>query len=106
MRERGRSIGRLFCLALIAASIGLTLSAADASGAAVLPPELVALEQHTSELKLTSLRFTLDESTIVPGGEHEIAKLLKLLGRNSTTTGEETPRLPPPTSRSTSSGRD
>jgi hypothetical protein len=90
MHERGRSIGRLFCLALIAASTGLTLTAALASGAAVLPPELVALEQHTSELKLTSLRFTLDESTIVPGGDHEIAKLLKLLGSDSTTTGEET----------------
>jgi hypothetical protein len=94
MHERGRSIGRLFCLALIAASVGLTLSAAVASGAAVLPPELVALEQHTSELKLTSLRFTLDESSTVPGGGHEIAKLLKLLGSDSTSTGEET--LVPP----------
>jgi hypothetical protein len=87
MHERGRSIGRLFCLALIAASVGLTLSAAVASGAAVLPPELVALEQHTSELKLTSLRFTLDESTTVPGGGHEIAKLLKLSGSDSTHGG-------------------
>jgi hypothetical protein len=94
MHERGRSIGWLFCLALIAASIGVTLSAALANAAAVLPPELVALEQHTSELKLTSLRFTLAESTIVPAGEHEITKVLKLLGSDSTTTGEET--LVPP----------
>ncbi len=100
MHERGRSYrGWLFCLALIAASIGVTLSAALANAAAVLPPELVALEQHTSELKLTSLRFTLAESTIVPAGEHEITKVLKLLGSDSTTTGEETLVGLPPTFR-------
>jgi len=94
MHTGGRSIGRLLCLSMIGASTGLALSATVASAAAVLPPELVALEQHTSELKLASLRFTLDESTIVPGGDHEVSKLLKLLGADSTTTGEET--LVPP----------
>jgi len=94
MRAGGRSIGRLVCLALIGACTGLALGTTVANAAAVLPPELVALEQHTSELKLTSLRFTLGESTIVPGGDHEVAKLLKLLGGDSTTTGEET--LAPP----------
>jgi hypothetical protein len=90
MRAGGRSIGRLACLALIGACAGLTLTATIASGAAVLPVELVALEQHTGELKLTSLRFTLAQSTIMPAGEHEVATLLKLLGGDSTTTGEET----------------
>lgn len=92
MRGGRRSVGRLVCLALIGAYIGLTLGTTVANAAAVLPPELVALEQRTSELKLTSLRFTLAQSTSVPG--HEVAKLLKLFGADSTTTGEET--LAPP----------
>ncbi len=88
-------MGRLVCFALIGAATGSALgNTTVASAAAVLPPELVALEQRTSELKLTSLRFTLGRSTIVPGGGHEVAKLLKLLGGDSTTTGEAT--LVPP----------
>jgi hypothetical protein len=90
MRAGGRTIGRLLCVTLIAACTGMALGTSIAGAAAVLPPELVAIEQHTNELKLTSLRFTLKESTVVPGGEHEVAKLLKLLGEDSTTTGEET----------------
>jgi hypothetical protein len=86
----GRSIGRLVCLVVIGAVAGLTLSATVANAAAVLPPELVAIEQHTSELKLMSLRFVLRESTVFPAGDHELAALVKLFGGEETTTGEET----------------
>lgn len=56
----------------------------------MLPPELVALERHTSELKLTSMRFVLRQSTIFPATDHEVAALVKLFGGDATTTGDET----------------
>jgi hypothetical protein len=59
---------------------------------AVLPPSLLALEQKMNELKITSLRFSVHTSIVIPGGGGGgIGKLLKVLGASdSTTSGEVT----------------
>jgi hypothetical protein len=51
---------------------------------------LLALEQKMGELKVSSLRFTLQRSVVVPHGEHEVSRLLKLFGLDSRTSGEAT----------------
>jgi hypothetical protein len=62
---------------------GPTLSA---TSAAVLPPALVALEQKTAELKITSLLFSLHVSIQAGGHAKGIDKLLKLF--DITASGE------------------
>jgi hypothetical protein len=71
-------------------------SAPAATQPAVLPPSLLALEQKMNELKITSLRFSLHMSIVIPGGDGGgIGKLLKVLGASDSTTSGEvivTPR--------------
>jgi hypothetical protein len=67
-----------------------TLETAPSSPPAVPPPALQALEQKMGELKLTSLRFSEQTSTILPPHEHQLRKLLKLFGLGSRTFGEVT----------------
>jgi len=49
-----------FCLALPATAVALASAPAAASAAAVLPPELQALEQKAQTLHIASERFSLD----------------------------------------------
>jgi hypothetical protein len=58
-----------------------------------LPPDLVALEQKTATLQITSLRFTV-ATKVTERHPSGLSKLFKLLGLDSTIVGEET--LAPP----------
>jgi|GEM_PF-2981982 len=79
-----RSIVVLLALASIAAlapaaalaSPGRQPARSSSAPAAVLPPDLVALEQRMSELQLTSERFVLSEWTAGGGLPKELAALL------------------------------
>jgi hypothetical protein len=84
---------------LCALTIGGAVQFVPSATAATLPPSLVALEQKMSELKITSLRFSLQTSVTVPLGEHEALRLLKLFGLDMQMSGEVT--LTPPASNVT-----
>jgi hypothetical protein len=60
------------------------------AAAAELPPSLVSLEQKMSELKVGSMRFSLQTSVTIPRGDHELLRLLKLFGLGSRISGEVT----------------
>ncbi len=90
---------RVSALRFVAASLGLwagfTVLALPVRAAAVTqPPTLVALEQEMSELKITSLRFSLLTSVTVPPHDHGLAQLLKLLGLNDRSSGVVTTAPP------------
>jgi hypothetical protein len=81
------------CVALVASQCAILGSAAGvpaAAAAATLPPSLVALEQKTAELQVTTLRFSLQTSITAPKDEHQLASLLKLFGLDSKISGEVT----------------
>lgn len=69
--------------------VGACMPAAS-SAAATLPAGLLALEQKTSELHVTSLRFSLQTSTTFPKRERQLGKVLKLFGADTTISGEAT----------------
>jgi hypothetical protein len=70
-----------------------------AAAAATLPPGLVALEQKTSELRISTLRFSLQTSITAPKDKHQLASLLRLFGLDSKISGEAT--ITPPASNVT-----
>jgi hypothetical protein len=66
-------------IAILAAWAALSVPQAIAQPPASMPPNLQALEQKMTELKVTSLRFSEQTSVTVPHGEGKILDLLKLL---------------------------
>jgi hypothetical protein len=90
--SRARAL-KVVCVALVAGQCAILGSAAGvppAAAAATLPPSLIALEQKTAELQITTLRFSLQTSITVPKAEHQLASLLKLFGLDSKISGEVT----------------
>jgi len=69
--------------------VGASLPVATGA-AAELPSGLPTLEQKMGELKISSLRFSLQKSVSVPPGDRELQRLFKLLGLDSRTSGEAT----------------
>jgi hypothetical protein len=63
---------------------------AAALGVATLPPALIALEQKTEALQISSLRFSLRTSIKLPRSDRGLKCLLKFLGNGSETTGDAT----------------
>lgn len=99
MRGWGQTSGTVRTIGaavLCVLAIGGAVQFAPNATAATLPPSLVALEQKMSELKITSLRFSLKTSVTVPPGEHEVLRFLKLFGLDTQMSGEVT--LTPPAS--------
>lgn len=80
-------------IALCSPSGAAATPTATPTPSATLPPSLVTLEQKMSELQLSSMRFSLETTIVLPhlkGKAGKLLKVLKLFGGDSRISGEIT----------------